>query len=196
MQAYASVQGPQKPVSNELHNACPPKALALPIINEDFGTSRWQFANEITSIPVFLKEPKSSVVGTSRRFAAMQRLASRSKADSNFQADRTFMSTRPDRAGRSCRSSSTKLSSVRRTHDVWLQRAGTRSRSTGLPKMRRWYLAMRGPLLPLTPSRHIACADSRRSGPASPRIRGSRASMPSPHPPWRGIPRSRPIAAW
>jgi hypothetical protein len=44
MRTYASVKGPLNQ-SNELRNACPPKALALPLILQDFGTSHWQLAD-------------------------------------------------------------------------------------------------------------------------------------------------------
>jgi hypothetical protein len=36
---------PAKPISNEMRNACPPKALALPLNLQDFGTSRRQLAH-------------------------------------------------------------------------------------------------------------------------------------------------------
>jgi len=49
MQTCASVEGaPIALVKNsidELRNACLPKALALPLIFQDFGTSYWQLAD-------------------------------------------------------------------------------------------------------------------------------------------------------
>jgi len=49
MQTCASVEGaPKALVKNsidELRNACLPKALALPLIFQDFGTSYWQLAD-------------------------------------------------------------------------------------------------------------------------------------------------------
>jgi hypothetical protein len=36
---------PATTISNELPDACPPKALALPLIYRDFGTSYWQLAD-------------------------------------------------------------------------------------------------------------------------------------------------------
>jgi hypothetical protein len=55
---------PVKTISNELRSACPPRALTLPLICRISARPIGSSLIEITPIPVFLKEPETSVFGT------------------------------------------------------------------------------------------------------------------------------------
>src|ERR1700732_3175142 len=59
---------------DELRNACLPRVLALPLICRISARPIGSSPIEITPIAVFLKEPETSVFGTSRHSTALQNL--------------------------------------------------------------------------------------------------------------------------